>query len=177
MWLLLPARTLADKRVLVIGGGTRLETIALAKLGAVVSVLDHIPAALELVACHCRRNDVEPVTLHCCCWQDVRAVRHLPTHDVVIGSDVVYDAATVRGVKRMLTTVLKPAGRALVADPVRSFRIGIATFIRLMTHARFRLTSRWITSSVYARERRARVYTLTPPATLLPRHGPHQSLH
>jgi predicted nicotinamide N-methyase len=165
------ARTLADKRVLVIGGGTGLEAITLAKLGAVVSVLDHMPAALELVARNCRLNAVERMTQYCCCWQDARAVRRLPTHEVVIGSDVLYDAATARGVQRVLTTVLRPGGRGLVADPVRSCGTGTATFRHLMTYAGFRLRSHWITSSVYDRERRAKVYTLTPPAPVLPPYG------
>ena len=170
------ARTLVDKRVLVIGSGTGLEAITLAKLGAVVSVLDHIPAALELVARNCRLNAVDQMTQYCCCWQDIRAVRRVPTHEVVIGSDVLYDAAMARGVQRVLTTVLPPHGRALVADPVRAFRTGTATFLRRMTHAGFRLRSRWITSSVYARESRAKVYTLTLPMMMLPQDGRRSSL-
>ena len=102
-------------------------------------------------------------------------MRRLPTHEVVIGSDVLYDATTARGVHSVLTSVLRPGGRALVADPVRSFGTGTATFRRLMIHAGFRLTARWITSSVYARERRAKVYTLTPPAPTPPHDGRRRS--
>jgi predicted nicotinamide N-methyase len=152
-YLAAPARqrTMVGKQVLVIGCGLGLEAIVLAKLGASVSILDHIPAALELVAHNCVRNQLDPVTLHPCCWRDARALRRLPTYEVVIGSDVLYDTVAARGVTRLLTTVLKPRGKAIVADPLRSFRTSAETFVRLMTTAEFRLTSQWIRRSAYAR--------------------------
>jgi predicted nicotinamide N-methyase len=166
-YLAAPARrrTVAGKQVLVIGCGTGLEAIVLAKLGAVVSVLDHIPAALELVGRNCGLNQLDPVTQQGCCWHDAPALRRLPAYEVVIGSDVLYDVAAARGVKRLLTTVLRPQGKAIVAEPVRSCGAGAETFVQLMTTAGFQLTSRWIRASAYARDRRAIVYTLTASVT------------
>lgn len=165
-YLAAPARkhTMAGKQVLVIGCGVGLEAIVLAKLGAVVSVLDHIPAALQLVAHNCRRNQLDPVTFHTCCWRNVRALQRLPAYEVVIGSDVLYDTVAARGVTRLLTTVLRPGGKALIADPWRSFRTGAETFVRLMTTAGFQLTSRWIRHSADSRDSRAKLYLVTPSA-------------
>lgn len=157
-------RTLAGKQVLVIGCGAGLEAIVLAKLGAVVSVLDHIPAALQLVAHNCVRNQLDPITFHTCCWRNVRALRRLPASEVVIGSDVLYDTVAAHGVTRLLTTVLRPGGQALIADPWRSFRTGTETFVRLMTTAGFQLTSRWIRHSADSRDSRAKLYLVTPSA-------------
>lgn len=159
-------RTVAGKQVLVIGCGAGLEAIVLAKLGAVVSVLDHIPAALQLVARNCVRNQVEPVTLHTCCWREARALRRLPTYDLVIGSDVLYDPVAARGVHRVLQRVLPAQGRALIADPRRADSRGVTTFLALMTGAGFSLTSRGMHSAVYGKQRRIQVYTLTAPATV-----------
>src|SRR5262245_3847453 len=159
-YLATPARqrTVAGKQVLVIGCGTGLEAIVLAKLGAVVSVLDHVPAALALVAQNCQRNQLEPVMFHTCCWRNARALRRLPAYEIIIGSDVLYDTVAARGVTRLLTTVLKPGGKALIADPVRSFRTGAEPFVRLVTTAGFRLTSRWIGRSASTRDGRTKLY-------------------
>jgi predicted nicotinamide N-methyase len=159
-------RTLTGRQVLVIGCGAGLEAMVLAKLGAVVSVLDHIPAALDLVARNCALNQLSPVTTHACCWQDAHALRRLPAYEVVIGSDVLYDTIAAHGVARLLTTAVQPKGTAIVADPVRTFNDGLETFIRLMTQQGFQLTSRWVRAFAYARNRRAKVYTLIAPATV-----------
>lgn len=159
-------RTLAGRQVLVIGCGAGLEALVLAKLGAVVSVLDHIPAALDLVARNCALNQLAPVTTHACCWRDAHALRRLPAYEVVIGSDVLYDTMAAHGVARVLTTAVQSKGMAIVADPVRPFSDGPDTFIRLMTQQGFQFTSRWVRAFAYARTRRAKVYTLTAPATV-----------
>ena len=157
--------TVMGKQVLVIGCGAGLEALVLAKLGAVVSVLDHIPAALELVAHNCVRNQLAPLTLHPCCWRDTRALRRLPPYELVIGSDVLYDATAARGVQRVLRHVLPAQGRAFIADPLRVDSRGVDTFLALMTGAGFVLTSQWLRSVVYGTPRRIRVSTLTAPAT------------
>jgi predicted nicotinamide N-methyase len=165
-YLAAPARqrTVAGKQVLVIGCGAGLEAIVLAKLGAVVSVLDHIPAALELVQQNCARNQLAPFTAHTCCWRDGRALRRLPLYEMVIGSDVLYDAMAARGVHRLLRHVLPPQGTALIADPLRTDARGVDTFLALMTGAGFARTARWMHATVYGTQRRSRVYRFTPPA-------------
>jgi predicted nicotinamide N-methyase len=164
-------RTLVGKQVLIIGCGAGLEAMVLAKLGAVVSVLDHIPAALELVARNCALNQLAPVTTHACCWRDARALRRLPAYEVVVGSDVLYDTLAAHGVARVLNTAVQANGTAIVADPGRSFSEGPDTFLRLMTQRGFQLTSRWAKAFSYARNQRAKVYILTPPATVRLRRG------
>ena len=159
-------RTLVGKQVLIIGCGAGLEAMVLAKLGAIVSVLDHIPAALDLVARNCTLNEIAPVTTHACCWRDAPALHRLPAYEVVIGSDILYDTLAAHGVARVLTTAVQSNGTAIVADPVRTFSDGPETFLRLMTQQGFKLTSRWVRAVAYARTRRAKVHTLTAPVTV-----------
>jgi len=167
-YLAAPARqrTLTGRQVLVLGCGAGLEALVLAKLGARVSVLDHVPAALDLVARNCALNQLVPVTPHLCCWHDLPALAHLPTFDVVIASDVLYNADAAHSVARVLTTTLNRTGTGIVADPRRSFSEGPALFTRLMREHRFQLTSRWVTGTAYGRECRAHVSTLIAPATV-----------
>jgi predicted nicotinamide N-methyase len=163
-YLAAPARqrTVTGKQVLVIGCGAGLEAVILAKLGAVVSVLDHIPAALELVQQNCLRNQLAPLTTHMCCWRDVHALRRLPQYEMVIGSDILYDVTAARGVHRLLRHVLPTPGTALIADPLRADARGVDTFLALMTGAGFARTARWMHAAVYGTQRRIRVYRFTP---------------
>jgi predicted nicotinamide N-methyase len=134
------------KRVLVIGCGTGLEAVVLAQLGAVVSVLDHIPSALELVSRNCALNQIDALELICCCWRDVQKVQQLSTYDIILGSDILYDTSVVERIVLLLTIALKENGMIILGDPVRSVGSSLNAFIRTSTEAGFRMSSRWIHS-------------------------------
>lgn len=114
-----PAGHWHGKQVLVIGCGVGLESMTLAKLGAQVTALDHVPAALRLVQRSCQQNALPPVRTLCTCWLDSRSVQQLGQYEVLIGSDVWYESADAVSLQELLTIALKPGGVALFADPQR----------------------------------------------------------
>lgn len=107
------------KRVLVIGCGLGLESLALATLGAHVTALDHVPAALQLVQRSCQKNGIPPVETLGACWLDSQSVQQLGQHEMLIGSDVLYESSDAESLQELLTVALKPGGMALFADPQR----------------------------------------------------------
>jgi 2-polyprenyl-3-methyl-5-hydroxy-6-metoxy-1,4-benzoquinol methylase len=114
-----PAGHWQGKQVLVIGCGVGLESVTLAKLGAHVTALDHVPAALRLVQRSCQQNVLPPVRPLCTCWLDRSSVQQLGQYEVLIGSDVWYDSADAVALQELLTVALQPGGMALFADPQR----------------------------------------------------------
>ncbi len=114
-----PAGHWPGKQVLVIGCGVGLESVTLAKLGAHVTALDHVPAALTLVQRSCQHNALPPVRTLGTCWLDSRSVQQLSQYEVLIGSDVLYESADAGSLQELLTVALQPGGLALFADPHR----------------------------------------------------------
>ena len=123
-----------DRQVLVIGCGLGLESVTLAKLGARVTVLDHVPAALQLVQRSCKKNGLPPVETRCTCWLDSRSVQQLGQYEVLIGSDVLYQSADAESLQELLCVTLKPNGMGLFADPQRD---SAKMFLKRIEPARF----------------------------------------
>jgi predicted nicotinamide N-methyase len=105
--------------VLELGCGVGLPGLAAAARGATVSLTDLQPGALELAtrgACQAGLQDrVRAITL------DWRWPDHAPV-DMVLGSDVLYEARFAEPVARALHLLLKPGGVALLSDPDRPHR-------------------------------------------------------
>ena len=131
-----PVEYWQGKQVLVIGCGVGLESVTLAKLGAQVTALDHVPAALELVQRNCQQNALPPVHTLCHCWLDTSSVQQLGQYDVIIGSDVLYESADGIWMQELLTTVLKPGGMALFGDPRRA---GVEAFFEQLVLEKFQV--------------------------------------
>lgn len=107
-------------RALVIGSGSGLEGLILAKLGATVSFLDHIPDALQVVSQNCLFNEIEHFQTICCCWRDFDNIGNIGKYDLVIGSDVLYNPKEWGCIESLLKIALKTSGLALFSDPMRS---------------------------------------------------------
>ena len=109
---------------LVIGCGMGLEGLVLAKLGATVSFLDHIPEALQLVSQNCLLNEIEiePSQTICYCWKDSMNLPPIGKYDLIIGSDIlnyyVHNGEWV-WIKSLLNASLKKKGLAIFSDPMR----------------------------------------------------------
>jgi predicted nicotinamide N-methyase len=123
-------------QALVIGCGVGLEGIVLAKLGANVSFLDHIPEALQLVSQNCVLNGIDSFQTICCCWKDSENISKIGKYDIVVGSDVLYFffyylyLEEQIWLESLLKATLKTNGLALFSDPIRfdemSFFHGLA---------------------------------------------------
>ena len=110
---------LRGKSAIVIGCGAGLESIAAAKMGANVRVLDHCPEALRLTRENCRLNGVDNIKTAKCCWLDHEKVGKLRRHDVLIGCEVLYNIGKKSTLTWLLTSALKKGGIALFAEPER----------------------------------------------------------
>lgn len=145
-----PLERVKGCRILVIGCGVGLEGIVLAKLGAIVSFLDHIPDALQLISQNCFLNKIKSFQMICCCWRDLENVQNIGKYDMVIGSDVLYDPQEWIWIKSLLEITLKTKGLALFSDPMR---YDVMDFFRDLAKDGFRVKyihSGWVPSDQWA---------------------------
>ena len=117
---ILLARTLAGRalrgaRVLELGCGLGLPSIAAAIAGGRVLATDWAPEALEAVRRNARHNDVHVDTLTAD-WRDAETLRALGPFELVIAADVVYERRNVRPLTELLVAL---DTESWVADPGR----------------------------------------------------------
>jgi predicted nicotinamide N-methyase len=109
------AEPLAGKRVLELGCGLALPSMAAARAGASVLATDADPEAMELVARNAELNGVtiETATID---WTSPEAVAERAPFDLVLAADVLYERPTVA---LMLSLLPRLAAAAWFADPDR----------------------------------------------------------
>lgn len=102
--------------VLEIGAGVGLAGLAAADLGARVRQTDHLAEAIALCRHNAAVNGLDGITCEIGDWtvwtDDAR-------YDLVIGADVLYEAAAHAPVRDILARNLAAGGRALLTDPGR----------------------------------------------------------
>lgn len=110
------AGDLAGTQVLELGAGLGLAGVVAATLGAQVVQTDH--DAMALAACRqtAHLNGVRDVRAAIGDWHDWRMTEVV---DLIIGADVIYDAADHAVVLTILSRTLAPSGAALFTDPMR----------------------------------------------------------
>jgi predicted nicotinamide N-methyase len=102
-------------RVVELGCGLAVPSIAAARAGAAVLATDSCPEALELVARNASANDVEVETAVVDWTEPDELVRRGP-FDVVLAADVLYERASVAP---LLSLLPRLAPEAWLADPDR----------------------------------------------------------
>ena len=152
-----PVDKIRGQKTLVVGCGVGLESVVLAKLGAKVSALDHVADALTLVEYNCELNDVPAVHTICSCLHDPDSVQKLGTYDLLVGGDVHYEPENARWVKALLTTVLKPHGLAVFADP---FREGVEEFFEGLDGAGFKVIASQTRTAWISEDQDVRIYQI-----------------
>lgn len=117
------ARALAERptlcrgrSVLEIGCGVGLAGIVAAGLGGNVVQTDHEPAVLALAAANAEQNGITGISQRLADW---RAWPLSERFDLVLGADVLYEAAMHDAVARVIDASLAPGGTVLLADPGR----------------------------------------------------------
>jgi predicted nicotinamide N-methyase len=114
----LDGEPLAGRRVVELGCGLAVPSLAAARAGAAVLATDAEPDALELVARNAELNGVEVETA-VADWTSTAATEELAAggpFDVVLAADVLYERPTVA---RMLSLLPRLAPVAWLADPAR----------------------------------------------------------
>lgn len=107
-------------RVLELGCGLALPSLVAAKLGARVTATDLHPDVPAFLARNLAHNDLAPraIEYHELDW---RAVELASEFELVIGSDILYEAGHPLPVARALAARVAPGGRILLADPARAY--------------------------------------------------------
>ena len=102
-------------RVVELGCGLAVPSIAAARAGAVVLATDSCPEALELVACNAQANDVQVETARVD-WADPDELVRRGPFDLVLAADVLYERPSVT---RLLSLLPRLASEGWLADPGR----------------------------------------------------------
>ena len=116
---------LPGARVLELGCGLAVPSIAAARAGAEVLAVDVAPEAAVYAAHNLALNEVLGETA-AVDWRDADALAERGPWDLVLGADLLYLRDNVESLLRVLPRLLAPGGEVLIADPGRS---GAAEFL------------------------------------------------
>jgi predicted nicotinamide N-methyase len=113
------ARSLGGRRVVERGCGLALPSIAAALAGAQVLATDWSHDAIAIVQENARRNGAQIETL-VCSWTRPDAIVERGPWDLVLASDVLYEARDVDPLLAVLPLLMGDHGAAWIADPGRA---------------------------------------------------------
>ena len=119
------AQPLAGRRVLELGCGLGLVSVAAALAGADVLAVDRSPEAVTFTAANAARNGASLRTLVCAFDQPGPLLAEAPW-DLVVAADVLYEQRNVPVLLWLLPRLVGPGGEAWLADPGRN---GLETFL------------------------------------------------
>ena len=111
-------RSLRGKRTLELGCGLGLPSVAAARAGGRVLATDWSPDAVAATAANAERNGVEVETLECS-WAEPAPIVERGPWQLVLASDVLYEARNVELLLGLLPRLVDARGLVLLADPDR----------------------------------------------------------
>jgi predicted nicotinamide N-methyase len=112
----------SGRRVLELGAGTGLPGIVAASLGASVVQTDRDELALHLCRRNGERNGVGEIEYRLADWTAWNDTRR---YDWIIGSDILYGESLHPHLRQIFESNLRPGGRVLLSDPLRSISLGL----------------------------------------------------
>jgi predicted nicotinamide N-methyase len=118
-------RPLAGRRVLELGCGLGLVSVAAALAGAEVLAVDRSPEAVTFTAANAARNGARVSTAVCAFDQPEPLLAAAPW-DLVLAADVLYEQRNVPVLLWLLPRLVGPGREAWLADPGRG---GLETFL------------------------------------------------
>jgi len=113
------ARALRGARVLELGCGLGLPSLAAARAGGRVLATDWSPQAIELLRENAERNDAALETA-IVDWQRPAPLLERAPWDLVLGADLLYERRNVAPLLELLPRLLGPKGELWLADPGRA---------------------------------------------------------
>jgi predicted nicotinamide N-methyase len=114
----LDGRALHGARTLELGCGLGLPSLAAALAGGRVLATDWSPASVEMAARNAARNDVALETLRCS-WTEPEPLLARAPWDLVLASDVLYEARNGDTLLPLLPRLTGEQGEVWLADPGR----------------------------------------------------------
>ncbi len=109
---------LGGRRVLELGCGLGLVSVAAAAAGATVLAADQSPEAIAFTTVNAERNGLAVRTVRCT-FEEPGPVLEAGPYDLVVAADVLYEPRTVPVLADLLPRLVGPAGEVWVADPGR----------------------------------------------------------
>ena len=116
-----------EGRVLELGCGIALPSLALRSRGVDVIASDYYGEALEFAIANAERNGLAPLETLLLDWRSTPD--GLEPFDLVIAADVLYEKRNAEALAVLLPRIIAPDGRALFADPGRTY---VETFRQLL---------------------------------------------
>ncbi|MEA2306940.1 MAG: hypothetical protein QOH43_4220 [Solirubrobacteraceae bacterium] len=120
----------AGSRVLELGCGLALPSLAAARAGARVLATDGAPDAVAFAAHVLALNEVEADVAHASWAAHGDALVARGPWDVVLAADVLYTRANAEQAAELLPRLLAPGGEVRLADPERTGARGLAAVAR-----------------------------------------------
>lgn len=111
-------RPLGGRRVLELGCGLGLVSVAAALAGATVLAVDRSPEAVAFTAANAARNGVELRTTVCAFDRPGELLAEAPW-DLVLAADVLYDRGNLPVLVALLPQLVGGSGEVWLADPER----------------------------------------------------------
>jgi predicted nicotinamide N-methyase len=111
-------RPLAGRRVLELGCGLGLVSVAAALAGGEVLAVDRSPEAVTFTAANAARNGAQVRTAVCAFDQPEPLLAEAPW-DLVLAADVLYTRENVNAASRLFHRLVAPTGTLILADPNR----------------------------------------------------------
>ncbi|HET7479878.1 MAG TPA: 50S ribosomal protein L11 methyltransferase [Rubrobacteraceae bacterium] len=112
-------QNLAGRRVIELGCGLGLPSVAALARGAEVLATDHYAATLDFAAHNARTNVGRDLRTALLDWRSPE-IESLGVFDLVIGADVLYEALSGLALAELVPRLLSPRGEAVFADPNRN---------------------------------------------------------
>jgi predicted nicotinamide N-methyase len=143
-------------RVLELGCGVALPSLAMLGRGAEVLATDWYDDALRFARANAERNGLPPLRTELLDW---RLPRGGWGYDLVLAADVLYEQRNAALLAELLPRVTAPGGTVLVADPGRIYA---GDFLRLMRDTGWRTAEAAVLAepSAPGAESRVRIYRL-----------------
>ena len=124
----------AGKRAIEIGSGVGLVSVVAAATGASMLVTDYSTEALRFVLYNAMMNGV-PLDSARLDWRNVQCSEQF---DCLFAADVLYERVNLLPIANAIDKLLKPGGKAYIADPRRSMA---EQFLGIVSENGFRVTS------------------------------------
>lgn len=117
------------KQVLELGAGVGLPGLVARSLGATVHQTDYQPDALAVAQWNAQQNGINGIETFLADW---RTWRHRPRYALILGADILYDAALHFYLEAIFRKNLRPGGRLWLSDPGRPQALDFA--VQLEAH-------------------------------------------
>ena len=152
----LHGQELIGTRVIELGCGVGLPTVAALARGARMLATDHYQAALDFAVHNVHTNLGQALETTLLDWR-TPYIGGLRTFDLAIGADVLYERPNAVALADLVPQLLAPEGEAIFADPRRD---DAPAFVRMMEEKGFGIYTQDTTVDHNAREVRVLLHRL-----------------